>query len=98
MNSKLPDLKEKIEKFERALQRALLDSNQQTRAAALDIASLFLTEENIKPICSEVSHILWYNYNHGNNQQIQEIQNLLDLFYMEPNETCRYEDNHNPIT
>jgi hypothetical protein len=98
MNSKPHNLKEKIENFERALQGALLDSNQSTRAAALDIASLFLTEENIKPICSEVSRILWYNYNHGNNQQIQEIQNLLDLFYTEPNETCRYEDNHNPIT
>jgi len=98
MKSKLPELAEKIQAFEGALQRALLDSNQTTRAAALDIASLFLTEENIKPICSEISQILWYNHKYGDDKQIQEIENLLTLFYTEPDETCRYENNNDPIT
>lgn len=89
-------MKEKIEQFEGALKGALLDVNQPTRAAALDIASLFLTEENILSICDAVSQILWYNYNQGTEKQHKELENLLTLFYTEPHETCQYESNNNP--
>lgn len=90
-------LKQKIEQFERALKEALLNKDLEVRAAALDIVCLFATEETIQPICSEISQILWYNYNHGTQTQLDEIENLINLFYEEPNETCRYEHNDNSI-